>query len=380
MVKKKISRFGLLSSQAKVWEQLKKIAVSHRLGSAYLFHGPSGSGKEYIATRFAQMLNCEEQIASICRNCPSCKRSEILQHENINLVFPLPVMKKKSVDSMDEFEKSNVDIITDSIKKKASNPFHKIQLPNANRILIQSIRLLRRTLYLKTQNVGRKIVLVFDAHLLNSGQEEAANAFLKILEEPPPNTTIIMVTDYMELLLPTILSRCQKIAFPRLNNEYLEEWCSINKVKKAHVPLVIGLSEGDVHKAKLLISQPLEKNMSSISSLVKVISEQDPGQWRKLISTYSRYSKQNKSEFYFHFNMLKIWFQAANRLTKNIEHVLHKTSFVEDMKIFIKRNPNADFYSIIYELEKPMEAVKNNYYMPLVLINLLLEIQKHFKQ
>ena len=380
MVKKKISRFRLLSSQAKVWEQLKKIAASHRLGSAYLFHGPSGSGKEHIATKFAQMLNCEKQIGSICRNCPSCKRSEILQHENINLVFPLPVMKKKSVDSMDEFEKSNIDIITDNIKKKASNPFHKIQLPNSNRILIQSIRLLRRTLYLKTQNVGRKIVLVFDAHLLNSGQGEAANAFLKILEEPPSNTTIILVTDYMELLLPTILSRCQKIAFPRLNNEYLEEWCGINKVKKAHVPLVIGLSEGDVHKAKLLISQPLEKNMSSISSLVKVISEEDPGQWRKLINTYSRYSKQNKSEFYFHFNVLKIWFQAANRLTKNIDHVLHKTSFVEYMKIFIKRNPNANFSSIVYELEKTMEAVKNNYYMPLVLINLLLEIQKHFKQ
>jgi DNA polymerase-3 subunit delta' len=239
---------------------------------------------------------------------------------------------------------------------------------------------LRKVLYLKTQNIGRKIVLVFDAHLLNSGQGEAANAFLKILEEPPLNTTIILVTDYMELLLPTILSRCQKIAFPKLNNEYLEEWCSINKVKKAHAPLVIGLSEGDVHKAKILISQPLEKTMSSISSLIKVISEKDPGQWRKLINTYSRYSKQNKPEFNFHFNMLKIWFQAANRLTKNIDHILHKTSFIEDMKIFIKRNPNADFSSIIYELEKPMEAVKNNYYMPLVLINLLLKIQKHFKQ
>jgi len=379
MVKKKINKFGLITYQEKVWEQLKKITVSNRLGSAYLFHGRPGSGKEYIATKFAQMLNCEEQIGSICRNCPSCKRSEVLQHENINLVFPLPVIKKKSVDNMDEFDKSNVDIITDNIKKKASNPFHKIQLPNANRILIQSIRVLRRTLYLKTQNTGRKIVLVFDAHLLNSGQAEAANAFLKILEEPPPNTTIILVTDYVELLLPTILSRCQKIAFPKLNNQYLEEWCSINKVKKAYVPLVIGLSEGDVHKAKILISQPLEKTVSSITSLVKVISEKDPVQWRKIINTYSRYSKQNKSEFYFHFNMLKIWFQAANRLTKNIDHVLHKTSLMENMKVFIKRNPNADFSSIIYELEKPIEAVKNNYYMPLVMINLLLEIQKHFK-
>ena len=380
MAKKEINSSRILSSQEKIWDQLKKITVSNRLGNAYLFYGPSGSGKEYIATKFAQMLNCEEKLGFICRNCSSCKRSEILQHENINLVFPLPAMKKKSIDNMAEFEKGNVDIITDNIKKKASNPFHKIQLPNANRILIQSIRVLRKTLYLKTQNDGRKMVLVFDAHLLNSGQGEAANAFLKILEEPPLNTTIILVTDYMELLLPTILSRCQKIAFPTLNNEYLEEWCSINKVKKIHVPLVIGLSERDVHKAKNLISQPLEKTMRSISSIVKVIAEKNPVDWRKFINTYSRLSKQNKSEFYFHFNMVKIWFQAANRLTKNIDHILHKTSFIENMKIFIKRNPNADFCSIIYELEKPMEAVKNNYYMPLVLINLLLKIQKHFKQ
>ena len=380
MAKKEINSSGILSSQKKIWDQLKKITVSNRLGNAYLFYGPSGSGKEYIATKFAQMLNCEEKTGFICRNCSSCKRSEILQHENINLVFPLPAMKKQAIDNMAEFEKGNVDIITDNIKKKASNPFHKIQLPNANRILIQSIRVLRKTLYLKTQNDGRKMVLVFDAHLLNSGQGEAANAFLKILEEPPSNTTIILVTDYIELLLPTILSRCQKIAFPKLNNEFIEEWCILNKVKKVNVPIIIGLSERDIHKAKILISQPLEKIMNSINSLVKVISEENPGQWRKLINTYSRYSKQNKSEFYFHFNMLKIWFQAANRLTKNIDHILHKTSFIDDMKIFTKKNPNADFCSIIYELEKPMEAVKKNYYMPLVLVNLLLEIQKHFKR
>ena len=153
------------------------------------------------------------------------------------------------------------------------------------------------------------------------------------------------------------------------------------KFLKPQADKIITLGKKDnLHNTKILISQPLEKTMSSISSLIKVISEKDPGQWRKLINTYSRYSKQNKSEFYFHFYVLKIWFQAANRLTKNIDHVLHKTSFIEDMKIFIKRNPNADFSSIIYELEKPIEAVKNNYYMPLVLINLLLEIQKHFKR
>ena len=78
--------------------------------------------------------------------------------------------------------------------------------------------------------------------------------------------------------------------------------------------------------------------------------------------------------------MLKIWFQAANRLSNNLYHVLHSTALKRDMKIFIKANPNVDFCAIIYELEKPALAIKKNFYMPLVLINLLIEIQKHFKK
>jgi len=380
MVEKKIISSGIFLSQNKIWDQLKKITVSNRVGGAYLFFGPPGCGKEYISTQFAQMLNCENKNGDICRVCSSCKRAKKLQHENINLIFPLPTIKKGSTNKDNAFDKSNISIITDSIEKKSKNPFFKIQIPKANRILIQSIRGLRKTLYFKTQNVGRKIVLVFDAHLLNAGQGEAANAFLKILEEPPSNTTIILVTDYMELLLSTILSRCQKIIFPKLNNKYLMDWCMANSVKETHVPLIIGLSESSIHRAIFLISQPLKEMMNSISSTVKVITEDNPEQWRKLINKYSQLSKQNKAEFFFHFNMLKIWFQATNRLTKNIDHVLHKTSFINDMRIFIKRNPRADFSSIIYELEKPMIAVEKNFYMPLVLINLLLELQKYFKR
>ena len=379
MVKEKINSSGIRQSQRVVWEQLQNITVSSRLGSAYLFHGPPGNGKEYIAIKFAQMLNCEKDLVYICGECPSCKRAEILQHENINLVFPLPTLKNKSSDRTDEFDKSNVDTIMDNIERKSENPFHKIQIHNANRILVQSVRVLRRKLYLKTQNSGRKVVLVFDAHLLNSGQGEAANAFLKILEEPPLNTTIILVTDHMQLLLPTILSRCQKINFPKLNNKFLEDWCSANKVKKAHIPLVIGLSERNMHKVNFLISQPLEKIINSISGLVKIIIEKNPDKWRKFINTYSRYSKQNNPDFLFHFNMLKIWFQAANRLSKNLYHILHSTSLKRDMEIFIKANPNVDFCAIIYELEKPAMGIKKNFYMPLVLVNLLMDIQKHFK-
>ena len=83
--------------------------------------GPSGCGKEYIATQFAQMLNCEQISGEICRVCSSCKRAKNLQHENINLVFPLPAIKKGSNNKDNEIENSNLDIVTDSIKKKSRN-------------------------------------------------------------------------------------------------------------------------------------------------------------------------------------------------------------------------------------------------------------------
>jgi len=380
MVEKKIIKSEILISQNRIWDQLKKITVSNRVGSAYLFFGPSGCGKEYIATQFAKILNCENISGEICRDCSSCKRAENLQHENINLIFPLPAIKKGSNIKGNEIQRSNLDIVTESIKKKSVNPFYKIQIPKATRILIQSIRSLRKTLYLKTHTSGRKIVLVFDAHLLSAGQAEAGNAFLKILEEPPANTTIILITDYMELLLPTILSRCQKINFSKLNNKYLEKWCLANSVKEIHIPLIIGLSESNIHRATFLISQSIEEIMSSISTVIDVITQNNTDQWRNFISKYSQLAKRDKAEFSFHFNMLKLWFQATNRLTKNINHVLHKTSFINDMKTFIKNNPNADYPSIVFELEKPTIAIERNFYMPLVLINLLLELHKSFRR
>ena len=121
MVEEKIIKSEIFVSQDKIWDQLKKITISNRVAGAYLFFGPSGCGKEYIAIQFAQMLNCEDKSGEICRDCSSCKRAKNLQHENINLVFPLPAIKKGSNNKDNEIENNNLDIVTDSIKKKSRN-------------------------------------------------------------------------------------------------------------------------------------------------------------------------------------------------------------------------------------------------------------------
>ncbi|MEC9050071.1 MAG: AAA family ATPase [Candidatus Neomarinimicrobiota bacterium] len=368
-----------LSAQPRVWDRLSQIGSSEQLGSAYLFSGPPGCGKEGIALQFAQLLNCESGSDDSCGNCPSCKRFFRLQHENLKLIFPLPTPKKNTDRENTGIDQKDLEMVTDAIAQKSGDPFFKMQIPRANRILIQSIRELRKSLYLKSETSGRKMVLIFDAHLLSSGQGEAANALLKLLEEPPESTTIVLVTDYIELLLPTILSRCQRIRFPRLDDSYIQNWFEMKMIKNEDIPYLTGLSRGNLHQARFLISQPVGDLMTLIRGLIKTITQDDPDQWRKFTQTYSKLAKQDQKTFSFHFIILKIWFQSANRFQKNLDDLLHHTSFKPGMERMIKAHPDADFSAVAFALEDAANAIPQNLYMPLVLINLLLHIQKHLK-
>ena len=370
----------ILSAQARVWERLSQIRISKQVGGAYLFSGPVGCGKESLAIRFAQLLNCETSSEKPCDTCPSCQRFRQLQHEKLKLIFPLPAVRKKKDDgsgTSSTIGKGDMELVTEAIAKKAEDHFHKIKIPKSSRILIQSIRELRKTLYLKSEPSGRKIVLIFDAHLLSVGIGEAANALLKILEEPPENTTLILVTDHVELLLPTILSRCQRVGIPRLNDIFIQDWLQMKMVKDSEIQLLAGLSQGNIHQARFLISQPIGDLLKLVNGLVKMITNDNPDHWRKFTQTYSRLARQDSATLSFHFMMLKIWFRSANRLARRVDDILHETSFKPGMERLISTNPNADFSAITFELEDAILSIPMNLYMPLILTNLLLRIQKH---
>ena len=370
----------IFSAQPRVWERLSQIRISKQVGGAYLFSGPVGCGKESLAIRFAQLLNCETSSEKPCDTCPSCQRFRQLQHEKLKLIFPLPAVRKKKDDgsgTSSTIGKGDMELVTEAIAKKAEDHFHKIKIPKSSRILIQSIRELRKTLYLKSEPSGRKIVLIFDAHLLSVGIGETANALLKILEEPPENTTLILVTDHVELLLPTILSRCQRVGIPRLNDIFIQDWLQMKMVKDSEIQLLAGLSQGNIHQARFLISQPIGDLLKLVNGLVKMITNDNPDHWRKFTQTYSRLARQDSATLSFHFMMLKIWFRSANRLARRVDDILHETSFKPGMERLISTNPNADFSAITFELEDAILSIPMNLYMPLILTNLLLRIQKH---
>ena len=138
--------------QPMIWDRLLRAKSNNRVGSAYLFSGPKGCGKEWGAIEFAKLLNCENMGEISCNHCPSCAQFLKLQHPNLKLIVPLPRSQKsdQSSNPLNALKKEDLEYLRHAIAGKGMDPFLKIRVPNARRITINSVRDLRRTIYLKS--------------------------------------------------------------------------------------------------------------------------------------------------------------------------------------------------------------------------------------
>lgn len=179
-----------------------------RLAQSYLFFGPGGVGKETAARDLALALNCEAKEERPCRACNSCRKTAAFIHPDFHYLFPRPHPSSES-------DKRKLDEeISEMLKEKAARPHLELDFggrPVA--IAIDDIRELQEKLEFQPYEGKKKVAIIAAAEEMTT---EAANAFLKALEEPSPTTHFILVSDRPSSLLPTILSRCQKVRFHSL--------------------------------------------------------------------------------------------------------------------------------------------------------------------
>ena len=161
-----MSRFSNVPEQAEA-KRLLTAALEEGPAHAYLFHGPAGIGKRAMALAFAAELLGEHD------------RVERRAHPDLYVLEPL-----------------------------------------GDQIRIDAIRELRRDLHMRPFEAARRVYVIFGAHVIN---EEAADALLKDLEEPPPYAVIVLVADDVGPMPPTILSRCQPVPFRRLSERAVRE-------------------------------------------------------------------------------------------------------------------------------------------------------------
>lgn len=189
-------------------KQLQHITkAGANLPHALLLNGASGIGKHAFALGLSKALLCNKPTAQFlaCGTCPSCTWFAESAHPDFRLIEP------EDADSAD-----------DAPKKKATKK---------RQISIAKIRQLVDYLSLSSHQVNaRRVILISPAEVLNNA---SANALLKILEEPPENTLFLLVTSQMQRLIPTIISRCQKIDMPKPTRADALAWLQTQQVSNA---------------------------------------------------------------------------------------------------------------------------------------------------
>lgn len=186
--------------------RLVRLRDRGRLAQPLLLVGPEGSGKEGTALEFARLLNCAgPERCSDGQPCESCVKTASFQHPDIRWIGPAPA----AIDEND---------VRDMLDAKLAEPFARPAESATAQVNIGdpehpgplTVRSLIRFLRVRAFQGPWKVAVVADAQRMNTA---AANAFLKTLEEPPADTVIMLTTTGTEGMLPTILSRCQKVRF-----------------------------------------------------------------------------------------------------------------------------------------------------------------------
>ncbi len=212
-------RFDEILGQERVLSIIQSCLKNKRFSGAYLFSGPEAIGKKMAAKITAAALNCQDEFNPPCGSCSSCLKIQKDEHPDL----------------------------------------HIIQNGQAQ-IKIEDIRGILRQANLRPYEGKAAVFIIDNAHKLNT---EAANSLLKVLEEPPANVAIILITHKPQSIIKTVLSRCRMVKFACLPRVRLEEVLAKNyALDKATAHFLAYYAEGRLGLALRLKDEPLlqEKN------------------------------------------------------------------------------------------------------------------------
>jgi DNA polymerase-3 subunit delta' len=212
-----------VESQEHALDVLRRALTGGRVHHAYLFAGPDGVGKTLAARGMAEALLCgtPQPDGDACGACHHCLRARAGQHPDQHLIARQP---------------------------KADGALEQA-------IKIDQVRELQRSLSFKRFEAARRAVVIAEAERMNTS---TANALLKTLEEPGEGTHFVLVTSAPHLLLPTILSRCQRVRFAPLPRPVVARHLQAGAGLDAEsADLVAGLAEGSVGRGLTLAKSPL---------------------------------------------------------------------------------------------------------------------------
>ncbi|TAL67659.1 MAG: hypothetical protein EPN82_13510 [Bacteroidetes bacterium] len=371
--------------QNRVKKILQKAIIENKIPHAYCLWGQEGIGKDALAIEFARVVNCQSPVKTEngiepCENCHSCRASALLQHRNIHLIFPMPTGKSgdtKKDSVLERLTEEQVEEYHEQVKLKSDNPYHKITITNANQIRIASVRELKKKLVLTSSGEGRVCVIVMRADEMTT---EAANAFLKTLEEPHENVTILMTTSGKDTILPTILSRCQQIRCEPLNDKEISEALKErNNIAEHEASLISAFAQGSYTRAVEYLGEAMHEMRESAIDFLRSLLKKKMYRVEVMEHIEKFTKKHDRRDLEILLSMMLIWMRDVINLSKTGKtgKIINKDQS-ETIQKFVAGYPNKDYEKTVEVLEKSINQLRKNVAPQLVMIRTALDFRRLF--
>ncbi len=375
-------QFNNVIGQSSVKGHLCELLQQNRLSHALLFAGREGSGALPLALAFSQLVVCEkvngrftaQQAPSLfgettasaemvltdsCGICPACIKANQLAHPDIHFSYPVFPKKPGEKPLSTAFIQEWRSFIT---QYPYGNVFDWLQFIDAENkqgnISAHECNDIIRRLNLKSFESEYKVLIMWmPEYLGNEG-----NKLLKVIEEPPPNTLFILVTENESLILPTILSRTQIVRVPPIDVPSLEkalvDRAAVNPVQARQVAAV---SDGNYRECLSLLQHGDEDWQGLLRDWLNTILKSGPIAQVQWIEEISREGREKQKQFLRYFNHL---LEQAIRLRIMGDDSPLAQSLPEKERDFANRlNKLADIgqqQAIIGELDKAAYYIERN--------------------
>jgi DNA polymerase-3 subunit delta' len=366
---------GQIEIKKRLIDGVKEDRVSHAL----LFSGPAGVGKLAMAIAYAQFINCKNRNENdACGECPSCKKYKKLIHPDLHFVFPVVKTPKFKDPVSDNF----LDKWREQVTK---NPYFNIDSWNQSidvensqaQIFVTESSEIIRKLNLKTFEAEYKIMIVWMAERMNV---QCANKLLKMIEEPPPKTLFILITESEDQILTTIKSRTQLVKFTGIDNDSIIKALEKNTLAEGkNLKGLAHLANGNYISALDILS-PNEQSKLFFESFTAIMRLSYKRDWMPLFDLVDQLSgwgrEQQKSFLLYSIKMVRENFIMNLKEPELVFLNEQEKSFSEKFSPFINERNVVVFSD---EFGKAFRDISQNGNPRIIFLDLTLKIVKMIK-
>ncbi|MGM0497460.1 MAG: ATP-binding protein [Bacteroidota bacterium] len=369
-------QFKEVIGQHKIKEQLINTVSEQRISHAQLFLGPAGSGKLPLAIAYAQYLNCtDKQEGDSCGTCPSCRKYRKLTHPDLHFVFPVKKASETNPETSDNYLKKWRETLLENPYLSPQRWYKKLELENKQGIIptSESANIIRKLNYKSFEGEYKTMIIWLPERMHRS----AANKLLKMIEEPPPNTIFLLVTENTDLILPTILSRTQKVKVPGIDDQSMFDAISDHfGMDSSKSQEIVHLANGSYIDALYYssISEEEKENFNRFVSLMRLSYGRKVTQILSWVDDTASIGREN----------IKLFLDYATRMVRenfmlnlNFEEIVYLTKdekdFSQKFAQFINENNAKKIYN---EFNKAYRDIEMNANAKVVFLDLSIKLMK----